>query len=114
MRDEIERHLVIAAEAWPTWHATPIARRADALVKLAALLRAEAGELAELMAREMGKPVTQGRAEVDKCAGLCEHLAETGPAALAPHPVATEARRSFVSFQPLGVVLAVMPWNFPL
>jgi succinate-semialdehyde dehydrogenase/glutarate-semialdehyde dehydrogenase len=65
------------------------------------------------MAEEMGKPVRDGRAEVEKCAWACEHYAEHAERYLAPEPVATDARRSFVAYLPLGVVLAVMPWNFP-
>jgi succinate-semialdehyde dehydrogenase/glutarate-semialdehyde dehydrogenase len=110
---EVEARLATAGAAARAWAATPIEVRAAHLVALAAALRAAAAPLAEAMAREMGKPVAQGRAEVEKCAWLCEHVAATGPAALARQPVATEARASFVAFRPLGVVLAVMPWNFP-
>jgi succinate-semialdehyde dehydrogenase / glutarate-semialdehyde dehydrogenase len=95
------------------WRQTPVAERARVLGAAAPLLRQRARQDAEMMAREMGKPVVQGRAEVDKCAWLCEHFASAGPAMLEPLPVATEARRSFVSFQPLGTILAIMPWNFP-
>jgi succinate-semialdehyde dehydrogenase/glutarate-semialdehyde dehydrogenase len=79
----------------------------------AAVLRRGAGELATLMALEMGKPVRQGRAEIEKCAWVCEYYADHAARFLEPETVATDARRSFVTFQPLGVVLAVMPWNFP-
>jgi succinate-semialdehyde dehydrogenase/glutarate-semialdehyde dehydrogenase len=65
------------------------------------------------MADEMGKPVVQGRAEVEKCAGACEYFAENAERFLAPIDVPTEARKSYVTFRPLGVILAVMPWNFP-
>jgi len=80
---------------------------------IAGLLRARARPLAELMAREMGKPVRDGVAEAQKCATACEHYAEHAERLLAREPVATEAHKSFVTFNPLGVVLAVMPWNFP-
>jgi succinate-semialdehyde dehydrogenase/glutarate-semialdehyde dehydrogenase len=66
------------------------------------------------MALEMGKPVTQGQAETDKCAGVCDYYAEHAARLLAPEPALTEARTSYVAFAPLGAVLAVMPWNFPL
>ena len=102
-----------AARAFATWRRKPVAERAAVLRAAAAILRAEAGEHAAIMTREMGKPIAQGRSEVEKCAWVCEHLAEHGPAMLASRPVATEAARSWVSFQPLGPVLAVMPWNFP-
>jgi succinate-semialdehyde dehydrogenase/glutarate-semialdehyde dehydrogenase len=81
--------------------------------KAAEILRAEAGDCARLMAREMGKPVRDGVAEAQKCALACDFYAEHASRFLAREPVATDARNSFVTFNPLGVVLAVMPWNFP-
>src|SRR5690606_12135400 len=63
--------------------------------------------------REMGKPVTEGVAEVEKCAKVCRYYASHGPAFLQPERVETEAYKSYVAFEPLGVILAVMPWNFP-
>jgi len=80
---------------------------------VAAILRDEAGALARLMAQEMGKPVRDGIAEVQKCASACDFFADNAARFLARESVATEARASFVDFNPLGVVLAVMPWNFP-
>ena len=77
------------------------------------MLRSNAAEYARLMAEEMGKPVRDGVAEVQKCAVGCDYYAENAERFLAPEMVKTEARKSFVIFQPLGVVLAVMPWNFP-
>jgi succinate-semialdehyde dehydrogenase/glutarate-semialdehyde dehydrogenase len=65
------------------------------------------------MAEEMGKPITQGKAESEKCAWVCDYYAEHAEAFLAPEPVETDASKSYVAFKPLGVVLAVMPWNFP-
>src|SRR5690349_14445236 len=79
----------------------------------ALLLRAKKGEYADAMAREMGKPVTQGESETEKCAWVCEWYAEPAAALLADEPRATDASRSWVRFDPLGPVLAVMPWNFP-
>ena len=95
------------------WAATPLERRCAALGRLATVLRAEAPRLATIAALEMGKPVRQGRAEVEKCAWACEHYATHAAALLAPEPVETDAARSYVRFDPLGVVLAIMPWNFP-
>ena len=83
------------------------------MTKAAAILRSRTEDLARLMALEMGKPVRQGRAEVEKCAWVCDYYAERAAGFLEPETVATEARRSFVTYRPLGVVLAVMPWNFP-
>ncbi len=95
------------------WRRVPVAERAGKFHTLAALLRERRDHLARLAAEEMGKPVTEGRAEAEKCAWVCEYFAEHGPAMLADQPVKTEARESFVTLQPLGVILAVMPWNFP-
>jgi succinate-semialdehyde dehydrogenase/glutarate-semialdehyde dehydrogenase len=95
------------------WRRTSFAERATPMREAGRLLRERAAEYAVLMAEEMGKPVRDGRAEVEKCAWACEHYAEHAERYLAPEPVATDARRSFVAYLPLGVVLAVMPWNFP-
>ena len=81
--------------------------------KAAAILRERKEEFAKLMALEMGKPFKQGVAEAEKCALGCEYYADHAEAHLAPEPVKTEASKSYIAFDPLGVVLAVMPWNFP-
>src|SRR6202011_1858262 len=77
------------------------------------LLRERRRAYAELMTREMGKVLAGGLSEVDKCAWVCDFYAEQAAAFLAPEAIATDASRSYVAFEPLGVVLAVMPWNFP-
>jgi succinate-semialdehyde dehydrogenase/glutarate-semialdehyde dehydrogenase len=102
-----------ASAAQQAWKQTTLATRAGLLRSLAANLRSSQDHLARLAAEEMGKPVTEGRAEVEKCAWLCDYFAEHGPAMLADQPVDIGARESFVTFQPLGVILAVMPWNLP-
>lgn len=101
-------------EAWPVWRKTPIERRSEPMRALAAELRRDQERLAGLMAQEMGKPMGEGRIEVDKCAWVCEHYAERAAAYLAPQTVVSDAGRSQVAFRPLGAILAVMPWNFPL
>ena len=93
--------------------AVPASDRALVLCEAARLLRKRRDEFARLMAAEMGKPVTQGCAEIEKCAWVCEYYAANTAAFLSPQPVATDAQRSYVMFQPLGTILAVMPWNFP-
>ncbi|HET8633252.1 MAG TPA: NAD-dependent succinate-semialdehyde dehydrogenase [Gemmatimonadales bacterium] len=103
-----------AATAWQEWRATSFTDRATLLRATAAILRERKDELARLMALEMGKPVKQGVSEAEKCAWVCDYYAEHGERHLAPDVIATDATRSYVAFQPLGVVLAVMPWNFPL
>jgi succinate-semialdehyde dehydrogenase / glutarate-semialdehyde dehydrogenase len=100
-------------EVFLEWRRRPFAERSAPMRRAAGILRDNAGEYARLMAREMGKPVKEGAAEVRKCATVCDFYAENAERFLAPEPVATEARKSFVAFNPLGVVLAVMPWNFP-
>jgi succinate-semialdehyde dehydrogenase/glutarate-semialdehyde dehydrogenase len=107
---------VIAAahQAFLQWRRTGFAERSVLMHKAAAGLRAREDDLARLMAGEMGKPVKQGRAEVAKCASVCDYYAEKAPGFLADEAIETEAARSYVAFRPLGVVLAVMPWNFPL
>src|SRR5437762_302321 len=102
-----------AHAAFLEWRRASFAERARPMHNAAAILRAEAGALARLMAQEMGKPVRDGVAEVQKCASACEFFADNAARFLARESVATEARASFVEFNPLGVVLAVMPWNFP-
>lgn len=103
-----------AANTWKTWRSTSLAERATPLLRCAALLRERKDTLADLMAREMGKPVRQGIAEAEKCAWVCDFYAAQAEAFLDPEPVKTEAQKSYVAFEPLGVILAIMPWNFPL
>jgi succinate-semialdehyde dehydrogenase / glutarate-semialdehyde dehydrogenase len=113
--DEAVRAAAAAArQAFLAWRRVGFAERAVPLQRAAELLESRATELAALMAREMGKPVADGAAEAKKCAWVCRHYAEHAAALLADEEVATDARRSFVTCEPLGVVLAVMPWNFPL
>lgn len=103
-----------AHETFKVWRTTAFGSRATLMRAAAALLRERKDELAHLMAAEMGKPLAQGASEVDKCAWVCEYYADNAEAHLASDHVATDAARSYVHFEPLGVVLAVMPWNFPL
>jgi succinate-semialdehyde dehydrogenase/glutarate-semialdehyde dehydrogenase len=107
--DAIEK----AHTAFLSWRQTSFAQRAPLMRGAARVLRAKAQALARLMAQEMGKPIRGGIAEVEKCAGCCDYFAENAERFLAREPIKTEASESFVTFNPLGVVLAVMPWNFP-
>jgi succinate-semialdehyde dehydrogenase/glutarate-semialdehyde dehydrogenase len=110
---EVDAILRAAARAFEPWRRTPFGERAGALRRAAAALRSRQHELARLMAVEMGKPVAQGRAEVEKCASVCDHYAAHAERYLAPEDAPTGAAKSYVAFEPLGPVLAVMPWNFP-
>jgi succinate-semialdehyde dehydrogenase/glutarate-semialdehyde dehydrogenase len=109
----IDRALDAAARAQAAWAEVPIAERAALLRGLGRLLRDEAEAHATLISREMGKPVTEALAEVRKCALTCDYYADHVEEFLADQPVQTEASASYVTYEPLGVVLAVMPWNFP-
>jgi succinate-semialdehyde dehydrogenase/glutarate-semialdehyde dehydrogenase len=110
---EVGEILRRADAAFRSWRLVPFAERAAKMRRAAALLRERKDAYARLMAVEMGKPLAQGRGEADKCAWVCDYYAEHAEAFLSSEPVATDASRSFVAFEPLGVVLAVMPWNFP-
>src|SRR2546422_10373468 len=109
----LERVLGHAWQAFLGWRTRPVAERAARLREAARVLGAKKVEYARLMALEMGKPVAQGEAEVEKCAWGCEYYAEHAARFLAPEPRETDAARSYVRFDALGPVLAVMPWNFP-
>lgn len=110
---KVERILAQSHRAAATWRLTSFAERAEKMRRAAALLRERADELARLMALEMGKPVVDGRAEAQKCALCCDYYAENAEKFLADEPIKTEAQSSYISHEPIGVVLAVMPWNFP-
>ena len=112
--EEVTRAIAAAHDAFSSWRRTQFGERAKLMRAAARVLRESAGEYALLMANEMGKPVAQGRAEVEKCAWGCDFYAENAEPFLQAETIETDAAKSFVMFQPLGVVLAVMPWNFPL
>ena len=111
--DAVQSLLVAADEAFGSWRRTELDHRAARLRQTALVLRRHQADYAKLMANEMGKPVAQGRAEIEKCAWVCEYYADHGARFLAPEIIASDASKSYVAFQPLGVVLAIMPWNFP-
>jgi succinate-semialdehyde dehydrogenase / glutarate-semialdehyde dehydrogenase len=109
VRDIIRR----AHEAHRQWKRTPFSHRAALMKEAAKVLRLRAREFGELMALEMGKPIGGGVAEAEKCAWVCDYYADHAESFLEDQEVRTDAGRSFITFQPIGVVLAVMPWNFP-
>jgi succinate-semialdehyde dehydrogenase/glutarate-semialdehyde dehydrogenase len=112
-RAELDTRLLQLERARRAWADRSFAERAAALRRVAQRLRARQDDLARTMGLEMGKPVRQGRAEIEKCAWTCEFYADHGERFMQPEVVASDASRSAVVFQPLGVLLAVMPWNFP-
>ncbi|MFN1835917.1 NAD-dependent succinate-semialdehyde dehydrogenase [Balneola sp. MJW-20] len=103
-----------AVSAQVSWRARTYEQRGKYLKKVADLLRQKKKELAELMAEEMGKPLAQGESEAEKCAWVCEYYADHAEEFLEDEPVSTDASRSYVHFEPLGVILSIMPWNYPL
>jgi succinate-semialdehyde dehydrogenase / glutarate-semialdehyde dehydrogenase len=100
-------------KAWSGWKNTAHLERSGLLLNMAGVLQTRKKEFAILMAQEMGKPVNQGVAEIEKCASVCEYYAANAAKYLQDQVIETDATKSFVSFQPIGVVLAIMPWNFP-
>jgi succinate-semialdehyde dehydrogenase / glutarate-semialdehyde dehydrogenase len=110
---QVEAILEDAAAIAPAWRATSLAERGALLRSAAAVLRSRRDEFAWLITREMGKLLAESTAEIEKCATACDFYAEHAASFLADETVPTDARRSLVAYQPLGTVLAVMPWNFP-
>ncbi len=110
---QVNEALEQANRMYQDWRRTSFAERAGLMRKTAQVLRDRKEEFAVLMANEMGKPITQGRGEIEKCAWVCDYYADNAEAFLQPEIIETDASKSFVAFQPLGTVLAVMPWNFP-
>ena len=110
---EVARRLERAERAFERWRGTPVGERAATLARVAEVLDAEREELARLVTGEMGKPITEARAEIAKCAAACRYYATHAARMLRPEAVPLDAARGSVVLDPLGVVLAVMPWNFP-
>ncbi|TMC57146.1 MAG: NAD-dependent succinate-semialdehyde dehydrogenase [Chloroflexi bacterium] len=112
-REQVEDAIAGAQDAFVAWRARSFAERAVPMNRLAALLRERSDRYARLMTLEMGKPITEAKAEIEKCALGCEFFAENAERFLSPEIVKTTAQKSYVAYEPLGIVLAVMPWNFP-
>lgn len=110
---KIDEKIALSRKAFSTWKSTPIEERAARLKRLAGQLRTERRMYAELITREMGKPIRESWAEIEKCAWLCDYYAGTAAKFLKPEDIKTEALKSYVTFEPLGIVLGIMPWNFP-
>jgi len=112
---EVEAAIEGAHAAHRAWRRTSFEHRAERMRKAAEILRERTDPYAELMAREMGKPIGQGRSEIEKCAWVCDYYADEAASQLAPVPIDTPdtGARTYIAYEPIGVVLAVMPWNFP-
>ncbi|MDR0175105.1 succinate-semialdehyde dehydrogenase [Enterobacter sichuanensis] len=112
--EEVDRAISQSDAAYRQWRRESVAHRAQKLRDLGAALRNRAEEMAQTISREMGKPILQARAEVTKSAALCDWYAEHGPAMLRAEPTLVENDNAVIEYRPLGPILAVMPWNFPL
>jgi succinate-semialdehyde dehydrogenase/glutarate-semialdehyde dehydrogenase len=110
---EIEKKLQLALDTFRDYRRTPFRERARKMTRAAEILDAGKEEFARLMTTEMGKPIKAARAEAEKCALVCRYYAENAESFLADEAVETNATRSYIRYQPIGPVLAVMPWNFP-
>jgi succinate-semialdehyde dehydrogenase/glutarate-semialdehyde dehydrogenase len=111
--DVIGREIEKSRRAFSAWSGLSVSDRSAHVKRLGDHLRADKRRYAGIMTREMGKPIRESVAEIEKCAWLCEYYAGNAEKFLEPEVIATEARKSYILFQPLGIVLAIMPWNFP-
>lgn len=111
--DKAIKQVETAYQAFTVWKAMSFSLRAELMKEAAQILTKNKEEYAKIMSMEMGKPIRQGRAEIEKCAWVCEYYADNALNMLKPEKIETDASNSFVAFQPLGVVLAIMPWNYP-
>ncbi|NTX67997.1 succinate-semialdehyde dehydrogenase [Lelliottia amnigena] len=111
---DVDRAIALADAGFRQWRQESVAHRAQKLRDLGEAIRTRAGEMAQMMSREMGKPIVQARAEVTKTAALCDWYAQHGPAMLNAEPTLVENQKAVIAYRPLGAILAVMPWNFPL
>jgi succinate-semialdehyde dehydrogenase/glutarate-semialdehyde dehydrogenase len=111
--DALDRKLQLATTAFSAWKQIPFSERSRLMLNCADVLERQKSEYSRLMTLEMGKPLRAAVQEVEKCARTCRFYAEKAESFLSDEPVTTDAARSYVRYQPLGPVLAVMPWNFP-
>lgn len=109
----INKKIDAGYEAYFSWKKTSFSKRQGLMLQLAHVLEERRDELALLMSQEMGKPITAGKAEIDKCTWVCEHYAEHAETYLAPRFIQTEMKTAKVCYNPLGIIFAIMPWNFP-
>ncbi len=112
-RDQLDQKLQLAVETFATFRRLDFVRRSQLMMRASDILETEKRELGKLMTLEMGKPIKAAIAEAEKCAWVCRYYAENAARHLADQIVETNAKKSYVRFQPIGPVLAIMPWNFP-
>src|SRR5208283_1281965 len=110
---EVQKQIDNSRNALSVWKKSSVSARLTVIKKLSDILRTEKQKLAVIITSEMGKPVRESLAEIEKCASLCDYYAETAARVLRPEKIKTESKKSYIVFQPLGIVLSIMPWNFP-
>jgi succinate-semialdehyde dehydrogenase/glutarate-semialdehyde dehydrogenase len=110
---QIADKVAAAQQAFLSWRKMTFPQRLEKLRNASRILIDKKDQYAALMAGEMGKPIRDGRDEIEKCAWLCDYYADNALTALQPEIIMTDARKSYVSFNPLGVILGIMPWNYP-
>lgn len=110
----IDQKLAAAQTAYESWRTTSMAERSKLLHKAAEVLRQKKSDIAHIITNEIGKTLAASEAEIEKCAAVCDYYADNAETFLSPETIESDASRSYVRFEPLGVILAVMPWNFPL
>lgn len=113
-QDDVNQAVALADSGFREWKRTSVADRAAALRNVGNVLRLHAEEMAQMISREIGKPIVQARGEVTKSANLCDWYAEQGPAMLSTQATQVENNKAVIEYRPLGPIMAVMPWNFPL
>ena len=110
---ELDAKISLAHTSYLHWRTSDFATRTKLFEKIAKIITRDREKLGQLATLEMGKRLSESLAELDKCALTCLHFATHAPTQLAPEIITTEAQKSYISFEPLGVVLSIMPWNFP-
>ncbi|NOQ73491.1 MAG: aldehyde dehydrogenase family protein [Crocinitomix sp.] len=110
---ELDSKLALANSSFQTWKKVPLEERAQLMIKAGQVLRDNVEEYANMITLEMGKPLSESRGEVNKCAWVCDYYAENAAAFLSNEVIKTDAQQSFVRHDPIGAVLAIMPWNYP-
>lgn len=111
--EEIRKKIENADRAFEMWRKTDISERQNLLIRVTELLEKYEGQYGRVITAEMGKPISQAEAEIKKCAWVCRFYAQNGPSLLQPEHIYTDASESYVRYDPLGVILAIMPWNYP-
>ena len=109
----IDSKLALSEKAFQIWKHVPLKDRLSLMSEAGKVLLADKEDYARLMVEEMGKTISSAKAEIEKCAWLCQYYADNGEVFLAPKIVDTTASKSYVSYEPMGVIFAIMPWNFP-